>query len=159
MLTFKLVAILIGASAPLALAQNATKIRYMPFGDSITEFGCWRAQLFDKLTKANYTNVDFVGSMTSNTNCQGISTYDRNHEGHAGFQAVNIANQNQLVGWLQRNPADVVTMHLGTNDVNGGRTTAQVIAAFTTLVKQMRDSNPKMKIIVCLPCMFPETAV
>lgn len=39
-------------------------------------------------------------------------------------------------------------MHLGTNDVGAQHPTADIIAAFTTLVKVMRASNPKMKIIV-----------
>jgi hypothetical protein len=132
---------------PLAFAQNATRIRYMPLGDSITEYGCWRAQLLDKLTKANYA-VDFVGGSNSTTVCE-VGPYDNNHEGHSGYRATNIAGQNQLVGWLQRNPADVITMHLGTVDiVQASIPTAQIIAAFTVLVRQMRESNPRMKIIV-----------
>ncbi|KAF2183573.1 carbohydrate esterase family 3 protein [Zopfia rhizophila CBS 207.26] len=127
------------------LAQ--TKLRYMPFGDSITEFGCWRAFLWQKLQQDGYTNVDFVGSMTSQTQCSGIN-YDKNHEGHAGYQAVNIANQNQLVGWLQRNPADIITMHLGTNDANARRSTQDVINSFSKMVDQMRAANPRMRIIV-----------
>ena len=75
--------------------------------------------------------------------------YTDTTQGHSGFLAINIANQNQLVGWLQRNPADVITMHLGTNDVVRQDTTVdQIIAAFTKMVQQMRDSNPGMKIIV-----------
>jgi lysophospholipase L1-like esterase len=146
MLSFKRIA----AFAALLNAVSAQTIRYMPFGDSITEFGCWRAQVWQMLQQAGYTNVDFVGSMSSSTACSGLN-YDRNHEGHAGFQAVNIANQNQLVGWLQRFPTDVITMHLGTNDVNGGRSTDQIIAAFDTMVTQMRAHNPRMRIIVSCP--------
>jgi hypothetical protein len=45
-------------------------------------------------------------------------------------------------------------MYLGTNDVGAQHKTADIIAAFTTLVKNIRDSNPKMKIIVsfCFNC-------
>jgi hypothetical protein len=133
--------------ASLAFAQNATTIRYMPLGDSITEHGCWRAQLFDKLTKANYT-VDFVGSASSTTVCE-VGSYDNNHEGHTGNQASNIAKQSQLAGWLQSNPADLITMHLGTVDiVEGNITQTPLVSAFTNIVRQMRASNPKMKIIV-----------
>lgn len=78
--------------------------------------------------------------------------------GHSGFLAINIANNKQLVGWLQRNPADVITMHLGTNDiVQQNKPVNQIIAAFTTLVQVMRDSNPKMKIVVCPPSSHPNT--
>ncbi|KAL9625287.1 MAG: hypothetical protein Q9160_000689 [Pyrenula sp. 1 TL-2023] len=132
----------------LSLAQNTT-VRYMPFGDSITEIVCWRGILWTRLQQTGYQNVDFVGSLTTQNpaGCT-ISNYDRSHEGHSGFQAVNIANQNQLVGWLAQNPADVVSMHLGTNDIVNNRNTNDILAAFTTLVRQMRASNANMKILV-----------
>ncbi|KAI0843617.1 carbohydrate esterase family 3 protein [Hypoxylon sp. FL0890] len=137
------VAVLLGASA----AQNAT-LRYMPFGDSITEIVCWRAKLWEKLKPTEWGSVDWVGSGRVENNC-GDSTYDRDNEGHSGFLAIDIANRKQLVGWLQRNPADVITMHLGTNDiVQQNKPINDIIAAFTTLVGVMRDSNPNMKIIV-----------
>ncbi|OTA53328.1 carbohydrate esterase family 3 protein [Hypoxylon sp. EC38] len=137
------VAMLLGAS----VAQNAT-LRYMPFGDSITEIICWRAKLWEKLKPTEWGSVDWVGSGRGENNC-GDSNYDRDNEGHSGFLAIDIANRKQLVGWLQRNPADVITMHLGTNDiVQQNKPTNDIIAAFTTLVGVMRDSNPNMKIVV-----------
>lgn len=148
MLTFKslpLITLLLSS----AYAQTK-KIRYMPFGDSITEIVCWRGLVWTKLQTDNYTNVDFVGSGT-NQNPAGCptATYDKDNEGHSGFLAIDIANKKQLVGWLQKNPADVITMHLGTNDiVQKSDKTADIITAFTTLISVMRDSNPNMKIIV-----------
>lgn len=141
---FAVLAATIGISA----AQSAT-VRYMPFGDSITEITCWRGLLWEQFQTAGLTNVNFVGS-EDDQNPAGcpVSGYDENNEGHSGFQAVNIANQNQLVGWLQQNPADVITMHLGTNDVVYGQTQANILAAFTKLVGQMRASNANIKIIV-----------
>ncbi|KAK0622471.1 SGNH hydrolase-type esterase domain-containing protein [Immersiella caudata] len=130
-----------------AVAQNTT-LKYMPFGDSITEIICWRSKLWNKLQTTEWASVDFVGSGRGENNCRD-TRYDRDNEGHSGFLAINIANQRQLVGWLQRNPADVITMHLGTNDiVQQNKAVADIIAAFTTLVKQMRDHNPKIKIVV-----------
>ena len=124
-----------------------TKLRYMPFGDSITEITCWRSLLYKQLQSANYTNVDFVGSSTQATaECSG-NDYDRDSEGHTGYQAVNIVAQNQLVGWLQQNPADLITMHLGTNDIFNGQSTQSIITALGKLVDQMRASNPNMRII------------
>ncbi|KAG9228290.1 SGNH hydrolase-type esterase domain-containing protein [Amylocarpus encephaloides] len=139
------------------LAQ-APKIRYMPFGDSITEIVCWRGLLQTQLAATGYTNIDFVGSGTqqSEAGCAN-SNYDRDNEGHSGFLAINIANRNQLVDWLKKNPADVITMHLGTNDiVQQNKKTEDIIAAFSTLVDQMRASNPAMKIIVAqiIPIAF-----
>ncbi|KAI9662905.1 MAG: hypothetical protein M1821_007952 [Bathelium mastoideum] len=138
----------LAAAVGFAAAQNAT-VRYMPFGDSITEIVCWRGLLYQQLQAAGLTNVNFVGS-NDDENPAGcsVSNYNEHNEGHSGFQAVNIANQNELVGWLQANPADVITMHLGTNDVVYSSTTSEILAAFTTLVGQMRASNANMKIIV-----------
>ncbi|KAL9114396.1 MAG: hypothetical protein Q9227_001477 [Pyrenula ochraceoflavens] len=138
------------ASIALVAAQATnTTVRYMPFGDSITEIVCWRGILWTNLQQTGYQNVDFVGSLTTqNPAGCAISNYDRDHEGHSGFQAFNIANQDQLVGWLAQNPADVITMHLGTNDIVANRSTNDILASFTTLVEQMRSSNINMKIIV-----------
>ena len=127
--------------------QARASLRYMPFGDSITEMGCWRAQLWDKLQKEGFKDVDFVGNSKSATACSGLA-YDKDHEGHSGFLAIDIASKKQLVGWLQKAPADIITMHLGTNDIGRNSKTTDIIAAFSTLVEQMRASNPKIRIIV-----------
>ncbi|KAI1845929.1 hypothetical protein JX265_011175 [Neoarthrinium moseri] len=145
MVAFK--AVLLIAAALGVSAQNTT-LRYMPFGDSITEIVCWRAKLWEKLQSTEWAGVNWVGSGKTENNCKDTK-YDRDNEGHSGFLAINIANNKQLVGWLKNNPADVITMHLGTNDiVQQGKSVTDIIAAFSTLVQVMRDSNPKMKIIV-----------
>ncbi|KAI0152749.1 carbohydrate esterase family 3 protein [Xylariaceae sp. FL1272] len=131
-----------------AIAQNAT-LRFMPFGDSITEIICWRALLWEKLQTTEFASVNWVGSNNDDEGNCNDAKYNKHNEGHSGFLAINIANNKQLVGWLQTNPADVITMHLGTNDiVQQNKPVDQIIAAFTTLVGVMRDSNPRMKIIV-----------
>jgi lysophospholipase L1-like esterase len=130
-----------------AQSANAT-IRYMPFGDSITEIVCWRSKLWQRLQTTEWATVNFVGSGKTENNCRD-TTYDRDNEGHSGFLAIDIANKNQLDGWLKTNPADVITMHLGTNDiVQQNKAVTDIIAAFTKLIATMRTSNPRMKIIV-----------
>jgi lysophospholipase L1-like esterase len=135
--------------------QNAT-IRYMPFGDSITEIICWRSKLWNKLQTTEWASINFVGSGRTENNCRDTK-YDRDNEGHSGFLAIDIANKNQLEGWLKTNPADVITMHLGTNDiVQQSKATTDIIKAFDKLVATMRASNPRMKIVVCSsPFPFP----
>jgi hypothetical protein len=147
MVSFKTLSLSLVAST--VAAQNAT-IRYMPFGDSITEIICWRSKLWNKLQSTEWKSVNFVGSMKTDNNCRD-NAYDRDHEGHSGFLAINIANQNQLDGWLRQNPADVVTMHLGTNDiVQQNKNVQDIIAAFTKLVATMRTHTPNMKIVVSI---------
>jgi lysophospholipase L1-like esterase len=147
----RLTALAISALAATSTAQSANAtIRYMPFGDSITEIICWRAKLWEKLQTTEWASVNFVGSGKTENNCKDTK-YDRDNEGHSGFLAIDIANKNQLDGWLKTNPADVITMHLGTNDiVQQSKATGDIIAAFTKLIATMRTSNPKMKIVVSI---------
>jgi len=138
--------------ATLALAATAiAKLKIMPLGDSITEITCWRTMLWDSLASARVTSgIEFVGSMTNNPeNCVGASgsNWDHHHEGHSGYLAINIANNN-LQGWLANTKPDIVMFMLGTNDVNGGRATADIMAAYTKMVQLMRAANPNVKIIV-----------
>lgn len=127
-------------------AYGQTPVRVMPLGDSITGSpGCWRALLWNQLQDNGYTNLDFVGSLPA----QGCGmNHDGDNEGHGGILAINMANANQLVPWLNTTNPDIVLMHLGTNDVWSNRATETILAAFSTLVDQMRANNSAMKILV-----------
>jgi lysophospholipase L1-like esterase len=124
-----------------------SRVKVMALGDSITGSpGCWRALLWQRLQQAGRaSSVDFVGTLPG----QGCGfTYDGENEGHGGFLATDVADQNQLPGWLAATGPDVVMMHFGTNDVWSNRSPATILAAFTKLVGQMRASNPRMKVLV-----------
>jgi lysophospholipase L1-like esterase len=118
----------------------------MPLGDSITGSpGCWRALLWNRLQSAGHTNIDFVGTLPP----QGCGVaHDGDNEGHGGYLATNVAGQNLLPGWLSATRPDIVLMHFGTNDVWSNIAPATILGSFTTLVNQMRSSNPNMKILV-----------
>jgi lysophospholipase L1-like esterase len=148
-----LYAIITALAAALAfvVAQPAVSaaapVRIMPLGDSITAGpGCWRALLWDHLQRTGFTNIDFVGTQPGG----GCSVpFDGDSEGHGGFAATGIADQNQLPPWLAATHPDIVLMHLGTNDLWGGTiSTTAILAAYSKLVDQMRASNPNMKILV-----------
>lgn len=128
----------------------AAQVRIMPLGDSITAGpGCWRAFLWNQLQTAGYTNIDFVGSVSDGGGCNSGFSYDFDHEGHGGFSATGIADNNQLPPWLSAARPDIVLMHLGTNDMWGGYVPLQnKLNAITKLVGQMRAHDPNMKIIV-----------
>lgn len=136
------------AAAGQAPAPDAAQdpVRIMPLGDSITGSpGCWRALLWQDLVAGGHDAIDFVGSLPG----QGCGfEYDGENEGHGGILATNMADQNQLPAWLSATDPDIVLMHLGTNDVWSARSPDTILAAFTTLVGQMRDSNPAMEILV-----------
>jgi lysophospholipase L1-like esterase len=95
-------------------------IRIMPLGDSITRgsgtspLNGYRKPLYLSLTDAGYA-VDFVGSKADG----GPSgSFDMNHEGHSGVRDDLVATR--VYNWLLTNPADVVLLHIGTNDMNPG---------------------------------------
>ncbi len=124
----------------------AAPVRIMALGDSITGSpGCWRALLWQHLQNTGLTNTDFVGTLPA----QGCGfAYDGENEGHGGFLATRIADENQLPGWLSSTRPDIVLVHLGTNDVWNGIPTATILNAYTKLLGQMRASNPDTKVLV-----------
>ncbi|MEU9823881.1 cellulose binding domain-containing protein [Micromonospora chersina] len=132
-------------TAPPAAAA-ATPVRVMPLGDSITGSpGCWRSVLWNRLQSTGYTDVDFVGTLGP----QGCGQpYDGDNEGHGGYLVTNVANQNLLPGWLAATHPDVVLMHFGTNDVWSNIAPATILAAYSTLVDQMRAANPATTVLV-----------
>jgi lysophospholipase L1-like esterase len=120
---------LVLAFASMASAQTPSPIRIMPLGDSIT-YGTnstgtvgYRRPLYQLLIGAGYS-VDFVGSQVDGS----LVDFDRNHEGHRGWRADQI--RDNITGWLNSTPADVVLLHIGTNDISqyqGATTTAAEI--------------------------------
>ncbi|MEV4513828.1 cellulose binding domain-containing protein [Dactylosporangium sp. NPDC049525] len=148
MLAAALVAVTFVVARPAMSA--AAPVRIMPLGDSITAGpGCWRAKLWQRLQTSGYTNVDFVGGVSDGGGCNPGYAYDFDHEGHGGYSATGIADNNQLPSWLSAARPDVVLMHLGTNDMWGGYIPlATKLAAFTKLVGQMRANNPAVKVVV-----------
>lgn len=152
--TFQLSAMISGLILAVVLigltpvtTTHAAPIRIMALGDSITGSpGCWRAILWNQLRSAGYTDFEPVGTLPPQGCPQGDDGYN---EGHGGYLATNIANQDQLPPWLDATNPDIVLMHLGTNDLfSGTNTTGMVLAAYTKMVGQMRANNPNMKILV-----------
>jgi hypothetical protein len=79
----------------------------------------YRLPLYDALITSEY-RTDFVGTGTEGSAVPG---FDYNHEGHGGWTAFDLAwGQNPgsdgVFVWLDRNPADIVLLHAGTNDVS-----------------------------------------
>jgi lysophospholipase L1-like esterase len=113
-------------------ATELPDIRIMPLGDSITKgygtctdqdttaLDCigYREDLWNSLIGDGYS-VDFVGSL--GWNYQYHYTYDNDHEGHGGKTADWMINQvyGPTEYFLLDNPADIVLLHIGTNDFSG----------------------------------------
>ncbi|KAF2873387.1 SGNH hydrolase-type esterase domain-containing protein [Massariosphaeria phaeospora] len=136
---------LVSHAAAQALSAPPATVRVMPFGASIMS-GCWRANLYRKLFDNNVSNFDFVGGETGGE-CGW--PYDKEHEGHPGYLAVEVAQNKNLVGWLQKSTPDVILMHIGTNDILiGKKKTDEIIKGYGTLIDQMRAAKPSMRIII-----------
>ncbi len=111
-LQFSILLLLLLATFPID-AFSSTKI--MLTGDSITygvggTYGGYRGYLYNLLKNRGY-GFDFVGSQTANSPTQ----VDPNHEGHPGWVAENI--RDNIYDWLVTNPAELVLLHIGTNDM------------------------------------------
>jgi lysophospholipase L1-like esterase len=91
-----------------------------------------------------------VGSQTGSADCvtQFPGTGSK-HEGHSGSQATDFAKMGNLTTWLNAQPVvDVVVMFIGHNDIIlGHKPQDQIMAAYDTLIGQMRTKNPKMQIV------------
>jgi len=112
---------------------NCAATRIMPLGDSITvgygtgtdkttysDITGYRQPLYQKLRAAGY-NVDFVGSVRAG---QSVSpSFDVDNEGHPGYTPAQILSgiSGPADTWLNKNPAKVVLLHIGTNGLRSDR--------------------------------------
>jgi hypothetical protein len=107
-------------------AIQAEPIRIMPLGDSITygeneadiddprptgERAAYRGYLWYNLQDAGY-EADFVGSEVAG---EAITpAIDPDNEGHPGWTSYKL--EDHTYNFLAKNPADVILLHIGTND-------------------------------------------
>lgn len=127
-----------------ALPAAAAIIKIMPLGDSITsgiagstDDTGYRLDLYLNLTGVGYSSgdLDFVGSLAN-----GIGTpadFPRNHEGHGGWSANQI--RDNVYDWLNNNPADIVLLHIGTNDITAGQPTAGIVTEVSQILDKIDD--------------------
>jgi lysophospholipase L1-like esterase len=112
-----------------------SQIRIMPLGNSITRgvLGStyhigYRRALYQALVGAGHS-VSFVGSQTDGD----LTDFDRHHEGHDGWRADQI--RDNISGWLTSHPADIILLHIGTNDISQD----QSVGSTVTEVNEILD--------------------
>ncbi len=129
-------------------------VKIMPLGDSIThgydatigedQEGLtqgYRGVLFGYLQSAGYS-VDFVGSLEAGFSVQPL--FDTDHEGHDGFSAEGgpygdiLSN---VQGYLSANPADVILLHIGTNDISFGNQDPSEVEAILDEIERCRPNT------------------
>jgi lysophospholipase L1-like esterase len=133
------------AGAAPASAASTTPLRVMPLGDSIT-WGVgsstgngYRGPLWNMLAADGHP-VDFVGTL------RGGSMSDPDNEGHSGYRIDQIAALADAP--LTRYRPNVVTLHIGTNDLQGASEADTAIARLKSLVHQITADVPDATVLV-----------
>ncbi|WP_369264132.1 ricin-type beta-trefoil lectin domain protein [Streptomyces sp. R35] len=133
------------AAVPPASAASATPLRVMPLGDSITwgegssTGNGYRGPLWDKLAADGHP-LDFVGTL------RGGSMSDPDNEGHSGYRIDQIAALADAS--LTRYRPNVVTLEIGTNDLNGNYQPSTATARLKSLVDQITAAVPDATVLV-----------
>ena len=114
-----------GAFNPCPSNGDACKI--MPMGDSITDGsgstdnGSYRAPLFH-LSLMNDKKLTFVGSGENGPDMVDDTPFPRQEEGHSAWAIDDgmgrMGLYPQVQGWLTATPPHIVTLMIGTNDVD-----------------------------------------
>ncbi|MEJ8803190.1 GDSL-type esterase/lipase family protein [Pontibacter sp. H249] len=147
-----------------AVPVVSAPLRIMPLGNSITQANAaqysYRYQLWKKLIDANI-DADFVGSHAVNNDGNPnwpdykSKTFDADNEGHWGWSTDQVLYGNneqpskgKLSQWLTGYTPDIVLMHLGTNDMFRGHPLDGTLNELREVVKQIRDKNPKVTILL-----------
>jgi lysophospholipase L1-like esterase len=113
-------------------------VRIMPLGDSITlgllddepNRGGYRGPLHQKLGNAGYA-VDFVGGDKFGEIC------DPDHEGHSSWRAECI--RDKVYDWLTASRADIVLLHIGTNNISFYPAPDEKVRGTTNKIAQILD--------------------
>jgi hypothetical protein len=137
----------------------AASVRIMPLGDSITNgsdsgvvpdsqqyYLSYRKALRDKLTTRGY-QIDYVGSQLG-----GDAIFsDAQHEGHGGWVADGPSAYGSIrpnvYNFLVANPADIVLLHIGTNDVSGGHAYASDV---NSILDEIDRYSPNVWVVLAL---------
>jgi hypothetical protein len=133
----------------------------MPLGDSITtgDFSLpsspdseqvgYRRKLYLDLEglSPNY-GINFVGS-----NSNGSTDHDKDNEGHGGGCATGPCSYDvidtNIVGWLSANPADIVLLHIGINDINQrGDTSATGVTNILNAIDTWEAANYPVTVLL-----------
>lgn len=134
-----------GLLAAAGLAAQAQTLRVMPMGDSITsgfrstDNNGYRSALRDLLA-GDMTGLDFVGTLKDG------SMADRDHEGHSGWRIDQVAGI--ATAALQRYHPNVVTLHLGTNDMGQNYQVDSAPSRLAALIDQIFSVEPDASIVV-----------
>ncbi|MFE6973087.1 phosphatidylinositol-specific phospholipase C domain-containing protein [Streptomyces sp. NPDC057682] len=125
-------------------AWSVPRLAVMPLGDSIT-LGVgsstrtgYRPALAQKLA-GHASTLEFVGSQVD---ADGVTR----HEGHSGWRIDEL--QANIETWLFEAKPNVVTLHIGTNDMNRDYQVATAPQRLATLIDQIHTASPDTAVVV-----------
>ncbi|WP_282701686.1 ricin-type beta-trefoil lectin domain protein [Streptomyces sp. CC219B] len=133
------------AGAAPASAASDTPLRVMPLGDSITwgvgssNGNGYRGPLWDRLAADGHP-LDFVGTL------RGGSMSDPDNQGHSGYLIEQIAALADAS--LTRYRPNVVTLHIGTNDLDRSHQVSTATTRLRNLVTQITAAAPDATVLV-----------
>ncbi|MDT9686582.1 ricin-type beta-trefoil lectin domain protein [Streptomyces sp. TRM76323] len=136
---------IMAAGVTPASAAPTTPLRIMPLGDSIT-WGVggstgngYRGPLWNRLAADGHP-LDFVGTVRNG------SMSDPDNEGHPGYKIHQIAALADAS--LTRYRPNVVTLHIGTNDLNESYQVSTATARLRSLVDRVTAAAPDATVLV-----------
>ncbi|NUQ96778.1 MAG: hypothetical protein HOY79_09500 [Streptomyces sp.] len=134
-----------GARASAVQAATPAPLRLMPLGDSITwgyaspSGNGYRGYLYNDLAAEGHS-LDFVGSLRNGT------MSDPDNEGHSGWRIDQIAGIADSV--LATYRPNVVTLEIGTNDLNGNYQVPTATDRLKSLIDQITADVPDATVLV-----------
>jgi hypothetical protein len=128
----------------------------MPVGDSITfgvdvtvgydvTEGGYRTYLFG-LAHDDEKDITFVGSQSDGPDTFDGLAFPKNHEGHRGWVIQQI--DGIIEGVLSEHDPDIVTLMIGTNDINSGGYTVEAGQRFDALLDRITTAKPECLVVV-----------
>jgi lysophospholipase L1-like esterase len=130
---------------------QAAAVRILPLGDSITH-GYWSGistdynsyrKMLKILLENNAHDIDFTGSLSDG------DFADNQHEGHDGWYADHGTKTNTILshvaGWMAATQADVVLLHIGTNDIIDNNASANEVSL---VLDEILAANPRTTVVL-----------
>ncbi|MES2439004.1 MAG: RICIN domain-containing protein [Verrucomicrobiota bacterium] len=117
----------------------------MPIGDSITSGfqsssdNGYRGALYNALVAQGH-QTDFVGAVRDGT------TFDPDHEGHSGYRIDQVASL--LNGALSAYQPNIVTLHIGSNDMNQNYQVSSAPNRLASMIDQILAAVPGVTVVV-----------
>jgi lysophospholipase L1-like esterase len=136
--------------------------RVMPLGDSITDSGgsstgaAYRLELF-RLSLMHQKKLTFVGSHQSGPTTVDIDNtpFPRSQEGHSGYTIDDSTGNSprmglypRIVGWLNATPPDIITLMIGTNDIDTQFDLANAPQRLGLLLDRIATTAPSALIVL-----------